>query len=236
MANVYTPDQAYDAAKLFIAGMPLQDVRLRILDDACAYVWMAAPWRWTLGSLVNIPLTSSTVDYSYTSIVPGGLPADFLYVHQAWLSTAERTEELNVEPCLPSVPVQQGGDPTSVCLVDGTSTFRVYPGVGTLATAPTLLQTYKKVPPRVGDDTAASSSSTLVMPDAWFHVYVQAVRYFAYVYAARDDAGQVEVTDTGQYKATGQFGILQTLLTDMRKKEKIGIWRDNRPLVKGLAK
>lgn len=221
MSVSYRPIQAFDFCKTFVKQMPLEDVDERILDGAHKMMWMAAPWRWTVGSFPSVTLASSTQDYTVA------IPADFLYLLDAQVVTTDANNEqtvrtLDVEELL-HTDVGITGNPSKVA-VTGTpgqaGVLRIQPKTGTLSSGTSkLLGIYKKAATTV---TRANSSTSglLGFNDEWAWVYEEGVLYYAYKYADDPRAGDVKVDGT-RYSFSGQRAQFEAALQIMREREKM---------------
>lgn len=223
MAN-YAANDALTFAKTMVKKMPLDDttVSYQILDYVNSIMWMAAPWRWTLGMMVQIPLVAGQTDYEITT------PADFAYLETAYVTDGKTENWLHVDPLLPIAT--NSGIATKVAYVAGDQdsippdpdVLRIHPKPPTGYT-PQLVALYKKIPTKLTAANAPTAGATGI-PDQWFWVYQLGVLWLAYHYA--DDvqrAGLATVTAQGQIQYTGFLGAFQSGLDDMRKSEKLPI-------------
>lgn len=213
---VYTPTDAFRFSKFFIKQMPLDDVKPLLLDNAMRRLWMAAPWRWTLGNFPVVTLDASRSDYTVTD------PADFLYLQpgSAYISAGDSDvgRDVEVVSAIHSSVKRVSALPTQVCHPT-TNTVRVSPKPGATVTSGTqLISLYKKVCPQI---TAANSheEGVQIFPDEWFHVYVAAVLYEAYLYADDGRAGGAQAQSGGQLVYNGQRGVLEAGIQHMRETE-----------------
>jgi hypothetical protein len=212
MASTIPPQAAFDICKNLIKKMPMEEISPRILDDINKRMWMAAPWRWTVGTLTNIALVSNTQDYT---LAP---PADFLYLLHTYVSDgATAARHLEIMPSLPTTVVQ-AGVPDFISY-QGSNTFRVSPNPGTLV-APTkyLVSFYKKAAPTIIASNA-NTAGTLVFDDEWFPVYEMGVLWLSYLYADDNRAGSCQVDSKGNIQFTGQRAIFEAELEQMRQRE-----------------
>jgi len=213
---VFTPGDAYSYALTMVKTMRLSDIKLRILFDANAYIWQAAPWEWSVGEIAESPLTvtAATVDYTIT------IPSDFSRLEQVYLTDgANLFKPIAVRSRLPAAPTVTG-ETLECSKVYGAATLRTYPkSPATMpATTQKLVLIYKKVTPNL---TASDYASTtiLALPDDWFHVYCSAVLYYAYLYADDDRAGSATYEPKGDnYRYTGQRAVLEANLQEMRQR------------------
>jgi hypothetical protein len=218
MPDVLAPLDAFNFAKTMVKGMPLDDIQVRLLDDASKFLWMAAPWRWTLG-LISPPVTiaNGVQDYTVT------LPADFLYLEQALFVDGDRLQDLPVVTILPATSVVPGR-PSCVSLLPGTSTLRLFPAPAdyNASNLPSILLVYKKkqTPVTAGNVSTAGASG---VPDEWFPVYELFVLAGAYQYADDPRAGAAQVQiGQGQAAASynGAWGTAMAALVTMKLAEK----------------
>lgn len=214
MASTFKPQQAFEYAKQFIKDMPLDRVAPRLADDVHKIMWMAAPWRWTLGSMPVVTLTSSTQDYSV--VVPG----DLLFLAEAYETdgvTAPR--KLIIEPTLPTT-VTLVGQPSRLALMAG-SLYRLSPKPGTQpSTAPSIISLYKKVAPTITASTM-STAGVQIFDDEWFWVFQEGFLWKAYLYADDARAGGVTTNSRGEVQYTGQRAAFESALIFMKANEKL---------------
>jgi hypothetical protein len=219
MASTLAPQRAFDYAKHFIKDMSLEKVGPQILDDVSKIMWMAAPWRWTLGSLPTVTLIAGTQDYTIT------FPGDFLYILDSYVSDGTiAPRDLKVEAFLPNSITTVGQ--ASEVSAQGTL-LRVGPIPATFpTTGPTLISRYKKTAPQL---TAANmaTAGTQVFDDEWFWVFQEGVLWRAYLYADDNRAGGATVAK-GQVEYTGQLGVFQAALQFMRETEKMPLLDEKR--------
>lgn len=212
MASTLRPQDAFDVARHFIKDMTLEKVSPRVLDDVNKYMWMAAPWRWTVGSMPLATLLNATQDYTIV------LPTDFLYLLNAYTTDGTATRELRVEPALPSA-VTLNGQPSRVAIVG--SAYRVSPVPGAQPTvAPKIVSLYKKMAPTITPANMATAG-VQVFDDEWFWVFQEGVLWKSYLYAEDSRAGNVEAGPKGQITYTGQRGVFEAALQFMMANEKL---------------
>jgi hypothetical protein len=218
VASTFTPADALTYAKKMIKDMPVEDVQVRLLDDVSKIMWMAAPWRWTLGVLPDVTLVASTQAYSVA------LPADFLYTSIAYSvdSAGATPRELAVVPLL-NTAVGIAGQPTVVAVTGTagtTGSMNVSPVPGTQATTTKIHSLYKKSSPEI---TAESmfDEGTLVFDDEWFWVYEMGVLWMAYMYADDDRAGTAQIDASGRWQYTGYRAMFESGLVQMSEREKL---------------
>lgn len=215
MAATRQPADAITYAKQYLKSMPLESIGPAILDEVNQMLWMAAPWRWTLGSLAATTLASNTQSYSI------GTPADFLFLYDGFISDGANVfRNLQIEPTLPS-DVKVVGNVSRIAHI-GTSTFRVFPKPGTLPVSPTqqLILRYKKISPIITNQTQYTAGQ-LVMDDDWFWVFQAGVLWKAYQWGDDGRAGGVTIGSNGQAQYTGQLGAFRDGIRQMMIHEKL---------------
>lgn len=219
MASTYTPGQAFDYVKRLIKNMPLEQVQVQILDDTNKYMWMFAPWRWSLGTVAAITLLDNTQDYTINPT-----PADFLYLQDAYItdSAGGVPRILYIDGYLPT-----GGKKGTIsrCAIinptpSGSSTFRSFPQPGVVGSNNTVVMTYKKQAPVITSSNIGTPG-VLVFDDEWFNVYISGCLYYAYLFADDQRAGGASMGANGQVQFTGQRAVWEANLTLMRQRERI---------------
>ena len=214
MAATKRPNEAFIYAKSFVKNMTLEDVNVEILDEINKMIWMAAPWRWTLGSLPATTLVSNTSDYNITT------PLDFLYIFDGYVSDGANVfRNLIFEPTLPSDVVIKGD--TSRIAYMGNNLYRLYPRLGTIPASPgrQMLLRYKKVSPEITNETQFTPGF-LEMDDEWFWVFTAGVLWKAYLWADDSRAGSATVSD-GKVQYSGQLAIFRDGILQMIQREKL---------------
>ncbi len=219
MAALLNPRQAFDFCKRNIKNMPLEEIRPRLLDDVNKMIWMAAPWRWTVGTLTNISLVTNQQDYT---LAP---PNDFLYLLSSQIVDGSNIpQHLEIVPSLPSDVVMKGAP--QFISYQGSNTFRISPNPGTLSTAtvtpPTkkIVSWYKKTSPSITSKNA-TDAGVLVMDDEWFWVYTAGVLYVSYLYGDDQRAGSCNVDLKGNVQFTGQRAVFEAGIATMKQREPI---------------
>lgn len=225
--SLYSPTDAISYAKIMVKSMPIDTTgswRYYATDFISSLLWTAAPWKWTIGTLATINVVAATTDYAVTP------PADFLYLNKANVSDGNLTNELKIVSALPAT-ITQIGNPSQVAYLDATNTVRVSPKPTTGYTQ-TLTMLYKKQPPKI---TAANygTNGALVMPDAYYPIFTAGVLWLAYQYADDSRAGSCTVDGEGKRQYTGQLGIFQGMIAEMRQGEKVTLDFPGVPILHG---
>jgi hypothetical protein len=216
MASTYRPIDAFNFSKAFIKLMPLEEAGPLILDNAMKMFWMAAPWRWTLGNYPVVTLEASRIDYTTVD------PTDFLMLvpGAAYISAGADDVGRDVDAVahIHSTVKRVSALPTQITH-PAVNTIRVSPKPSATVTSGTQLITlYKKVCPTITAENS-HTAGIQVFDDEWFHVYVSAVLYQAYLFADDGRAGGVQYTEGGQKVFTGQRGVFEANIQHMRETE-----------------
>ena len=220
MASLFKPLDAIDSAKLFIKNMPLERVQVSILNDVAYMIWMAAPWRWTLGTIAAVPLVAATQDYTVS------LPADFLHAVSIYITDGDKpVRYLNIEPLFPA-DVGVKGQPSRIAVTGsagGSGTYRLSPKPGTISSpAPSIFTLYKKIMTKITDATVGTAG-VQVFDDEWFWVYKAGVLWMSYLFADDQRAGSVTATRDGKVQYSGQRAVFEAGLEFMKQHEKLPV-------------
>lgn len=224
MSTSLTPNMAFDFASSILRHPALDDpnnggFKLRVLDDAKKYLWMARPWHWTLGSMPNIALVAGTVDYTVS------MPADFWKLEKAFMTDGMVNSPLAIAAFTPPVPTIAQA-PTQIAWTGG-SNIRVYPTPGSLSQTTTVVSLYKK---QCANITNPALTTELVAPDDYFPVYLQIVLWYAMTYDGDDRAGETQINpQTGQIVYTGQRAVMESFIEEWGRRDPTMIEWDMRP-------
>ena len=221
MASTFAPITAFDYAKRYIKNMPFEQVMVQVLDDVNKYMWMSAPWRWTVGAFATVPLVSNQQDYSGIAI-----PADFIYLQDAYINDALGgvPRALHIEPYLQ--PGGKLGTPSRTALISGTpgmsnGLLRLSPQPGTVPSSWEIFARYKKQAPFLTQSNI-NTPGVLVFDDEWFWVYVSGVLYYAYLFGDDQRAGSAQIDPTsGKVQFSGQRGVWEANIAIMKQHEKL---------------
>lgn len=216
MAATFKPVDAFTYAKFMIKNMPLDTVQLAILQSASNRIWMEAPWRWSIAN--TTPITLSTGDYRHALT----FPASFLRFEKCYISDGTTYRPLtivgsnSITPNLEQFPTTCSADVTNNFVYFDTE----FPALAS-GDSYNFYAWYKKIAPLLA--TTMSTNGALIMDDEWFWVYQEAVLYYAYKYAddqrAGGATGALESSGKIQIQYTGQLGVLQAAIEQMRKSE-----------------
>ncbi len=211
-----TPKNALDYAKRFVGHLPIDDtdIKFRLLDDASKKLWMAAPWRWTIGALESVTLVNDQQDYNLT-----GAYTDLYYLLSAFLTAADDKKSLIVTGVLPVSTYKH--EPSQVAYISGATNklrFLPVPTGYTAGSEPVITAVYKKVHTDIATGTYETEGATGV-PDEWFWVYQEIVLMKAFEFSHDPRLGSVTVAPGG-VQFTGQRGVVEAAILEMRSKEK----------------
>jgi len=216
MASTRLPIEALDYAKIYIKRMPLNQVFTQLANRVSNIMWMAAPWRWTIGSTPTFTLTGAQQNYTIN------YPADWLYPIRSTVTDGKLTEpNLEIVPLIETVtgfvgsPKQiaftgtagQVGGPVQISPVPATVT-------GTLV----VTGLYKK---KITPYTNQTIYNTVVpFPDEWFWVFEDGMLWAAYQYGDDRRAGDATIDpSSGKLSYSGQRAQFEAGLEQMRQRE-----------------
>lgn len=215
MPSTYAPSIALQFAKTFVKFMPIDTqtaINYQILDYAHSIMWMAAPWRWSVGYVGTVILATGQSDYTLTD------PTDFLYIEGAYITDGSSINELKPVAFLP-VDTTTPGLPSEIAHV-ATNTYRITPVPTATGSQQKLIVYYKKARPAI---TAGNmnTAGVQVFDDEWFPVYQTGVLWLAYMYADDARAGAATVDQDGKTQYSGTLGAFQAGLAQMRRAENL---------------
>lgn len=215
MASTLRLNDAFDWVKFMVKNMPLETVKLRLMQDVLSIMWMAAPWRWSVGTLNTVTLNGAQ-DYPYS------YPNDFLYLLSAYITDGKSTYiDLHVEPDLPVAGLV--GQPSRICVIPPQGNLRLYPGPNSFPNPHYLITLYKRMAPVLTNGNIAGVGTQL-FDDEWYWVFEEGVLWKAYQYADDARAGSATMTSDGKYQYTGQRGVFEAALVQMKEREKMPIF------------
>jgi hypothetical protein len=225
-APTYYPQLGIDFIRELVKGMPLaagnetaDAVGARIVQDVSDMMWMAAPWRWTVGALPAVTLVANTVDYTVT------WPSDFLYLQDAFMTNGDKITQLVVTSALPADAVVNGLPQFATVTESAAGVFdklRVLPKLG--ASLPQTWQVigmYKKIAPTI-QRRDWNTAGVLKFPDVWAHVFHAGLQWGAYKYGDDQRAGQVTYKD-GSTTSNGLYANFMAGLQEMRQAENLTV-------------
>lgn len=215
MAATRRPVEALNYALDFTKNAPIQRQQARILDDVNKHIWMAAPWRWTLGNVGTITLVDAQQDYTLSA------PIDMLYPVYSYFADGSTTPQyLVIEAKLPTSAVQVG-QPDRLSY-EGSNTWRFYPKPKVTGTKTCVIQ-YKKTSPNITVENSYTSGA-LVMDDEWFWVYELGVLWKAYMFADDERAGNARLGSDGKWEYSGLRAEFENGINYMRERERLPIF------------
>lgn len=210
------PTEAIDFAKILVKNAKLEGpVALQILNTINEQMWMAAPFRWTVGTSPNVILSADNAEYTMD------YPDDWLYALQAILTDDGdmHKKELDIVANIP-LDIGREGTVSSIAYlgVKGQSSgpVRINP-IPSSVNGDKIIGLYKKSCSLI---TAKSRYDTyLPIPDEWYHVYQAGVLWLAYTYADDRRAGETVVSGQDS-KFSGWRAEFEHGLNQMRLREK----------------
>ena len=212
---VTTAKTAWDNAVRYVKNYGANaDHRFLAMNAANQRFHLAAPWRWSLGSLSETNLADNTQDYTIASP-----PSDYLYLHQVrkWAGGQWQTP-LQVVATLPTT-TNVLASPTQVTVFnDGALKYRVYPKPTGQGTNPTvLIGDYKRSTTLITSGNE-STASILLFPDDYYYVYELFVFHYALMHAHDNRAGTAQIGPSG-VAYTGVLAEAIAALAEIQQRE-----------------
>lgn len=228
---------AFEYARRFVKNMPLEDVRLPIVQHVIDHIWHYRPWRFTLGLAFDISLIGNQSEYTVS------LPPDFAYLWRSYLINPEKDmpSDLNIEPFIPQDPGKIGL-PVSVSAIitDTSSLVRFSPRPpASLPSGIRAIGIYKKrrfelVEASLFNDIDAYSP-TGRWPITFFHVIREGILWQAYLFADDPRAGSAQASSDGKIAYSGQRAVFEAALQQMASQEPMPLdWGRMAPEIKGV--
>lgn len=203
--------KAFDDVKNKLRKMPLEEMKLYILQDALNDFWLQAPWRWTVGQ-VTCAVTAANTDQTIVD------PGNILYLLDAIFTDGQTAYGLHPESFLSS-GTQLKGIPNKIAYVPSGPSFRLNPIPQNVPNANswTIYARYKiKVPVLTPQNII--TAGTQLFDDEYFTVYKQAVLYYAYLWGDDQRAGSLQFAE-GKSTASGQLGVYLASVEKMKMSE-----------------
>lgn len=190
---------------------------------ALNYIWNKADWRESRVDLPPFWLEPNEQDHGKPAIV---VPTDFLGLREVYcvnmLSAGTERWQLKVQENLGLTHLAD--QPMMINYEPSADSFRIFPRVPLSYGATTYLVdgTYKKTPTKVTAGTMGST--TIVWPDSYYHVFLAGLTWAAMLLGGDSrNAGSVTVDGRGNRQYTGQLGVLEVLIAQMIRDEKINL-------------
>lgn len=200
-----------------IKSMPLDTVQLDILQDAASRIWMAAPWRWTIGTIGPLSMVTGQ------AFITIAYPPDFMRFEQVMIEGSQTKSPLTIvaanvpTPGLSQLTRTVAAMPTSA---PTTAAFEVNFNQSSTE-AYKFRALYKKNVTIF--DTATIFTGNLGMDDEYFWVYEEMVYYYALKYADDQRAGGASAAigpdGRAQIQYSGQLGVAMAAIETMRLSE-----------------
>lgn len=243
MASTYSPNDAITIARQMSHKIPSDVIAAFACDTVNSLIWNRFPWNWTIASLTPISCTDGVQDYSIAN-------SDFYRV--AWLRIAQTSvspieyRELNQKNHI-------GVELTLKGSLDSIRAFSYEPGISKIrlemaASVPsgTTMQIQGEYQQKVTKITSSTMGTVLTLPDHYFNVFIEGVRWKLYELADDPRAGVLKVDDEGRRGYTGQLGTFMNMLFEMQQAEDMsngedaafpdspfGVGRDQTPRIFG---
>lgn len=218
MAPTYTPQSAIDMATALNHKAPTATMQIYAVDLIYSRIWTKFPWSWTKQALTQITLIDGQQDYS---LAGSDLTSFYRFVNLELQQTSVSpvpSRFLNQKNHLSVELVQKGGlDSIRFYSWEATiSKLRLdYSAAVPSGTTLVLNGEIQKPPTKL---TVANLTTALVLPDHYFQVFLEGVRWKFYELTDNPKAGAIQVVGNRQVY-TGQLGVFMDAFLDMAKAE-----------------
>ncbi len=181
-------------------------------------IWTKFPWNWTKQALTDITLVDGTQDYSL-----GGsdLASFYRFVNVEMKDTSQTPtpRRFMVQKNHLSVEVVTKGGLDSIRFYSWESTINKirldYAAAVSSGSVLKLEGEFQIMPTKI---TVSNLGTALVLPDHYFNVFLEGVRWKFYELTDDSRAGIVQVVQ-GRQVYTGQLAVFMDAFTDMSKAE-----------------
>lgn len=208
----YDPADAYNAITPQLSSVVLDSTAKGTqANNAQNFLWNAYPWRWTRKILPDITLVDDTQDYSGANV-----PTDFLQLLQVSCvrtdTTPDHVWELDIKPWLPLDPQSKQFPLRQVAFLHELNSqaggFRVLPNPGISSGVTAVIRGTYKFKPSVTYTSANLTTNFAELPDSYFYVYEEVLRWMLFRYVGDKRAGSTLIDGRGNKQYTGQMGVM----------------------------
>lgn len=214
-AGTYTPQNAIDLATALNHKAPTSTIQAQVCDMIQSRIWTTFPWSWTVASLTAVSLTDGVQDYAH-------LQSDFyrfvnLEINQT-STTPNVVRPLNQKNHLSVELVSKAGIETirNFSWEPDIAKIRLdYPAAIPSGTTIVIQGTYQRLPVKI---TSGNLTTVLNLPDEYFQVFLEGVRWKFYELTDDPRAGSCQEVG-GRTVFTGQQGTFITALDAMKRAE-----------------
>lgn len=223
MSATRVAQDALDFSKQLIKSMPFDRVWDQIAQEASNYIWIAAPWRWTMGVITPITLTAASQTFTVASP-----PSDYLRLEQCFISDGHTAREVKPVSSIPgAATLTRQPNYVATNAISGATPSQIifealYPVIPVGQTHQ-FWAWYKKIVPNLINNL--QTPGALLMDDDYYQLYTEWVLYYAYRYADDQRAGGATVTVTAQgdrqIAYSGQLAVAHAALEELRRSELI---------------
>lgn len=218
MAETYTPQLAVDYCSYYIHGIPVDGMKVIACDQVNSIIHCYYPWGWSVGSLTAINCTDGVQDYTPTN-TDILRPLKFRLVRTD-ISPNEYRELSALANLSPELSRKGGLDTiTSYGFYSSTNFIRLNYAASVAGTQVLQIQgEYQKKPTRITD---ALMQTVFAMPDRYFNVFVEGLKWQFYLLSDDPRAGTLQMQKNGSSLKTytAQYGVFMNSLAEMARTE-----------------
>jgi len=218
MASTYTPTDAINMAKALNHQAPTVNMQTYAADLINSFIWVAFPWTWTRKALTTISLTDGTQDYALNS----ANATDFYRFVNLELNQTSTTPNvvraLSQKNHLSQELVTTGGIETirHFSWEPSISKIRLdYPAAVPSGVTIVIQGEYQYVPTKITESTLTTA---LTLPDHYFHVFLEGVRWKFYELTDDPRTGTTQEV-RGRAVHTGQKATFMAAFDAMKEAE-----------------
>ena len=215
MASTYTPQDAINLATALNHNAPPDGIQVYAVDLMNSFIWVAFPWTWTRKTLTTISLSDGVQDYAHSQ-------TDFYRFVNLELNQTSTTPNvvraLSQKNHLSQELVTTGGIDTirHFSWEPSISKIRLdYPAAVPSGTTIVIQGEYQYVPTKITESTLTTA---LTLPDHYFQVFLEGVRWKFYELTDDPRAGTTQEV-RGRAVHTGQKATFMAAFDAMKEAE-----------------
>lgn len=230
MAFTYAAQDAITVARSMSHKIPSVDIQAYACDIVFSTIWTKFPWNWTLATLTAITLSDGVQDYALATA-----DAAAFYRFPDWGSL--KMVQTNLIPVEYRELRQKNHLGVELTMKGGIDSIRIFSYEGSISkirlersvSVPSgaTLQLQGEYQTRPAKITANTLSTTLVLPDHYFNVFLSGVRWQLYQLADDPRAGIMKIDEEGRQSYTGQYSVFMNDLFAMQQAEDLSNGEDS---------
>ncbi len=218
MAFTYSPQDAIDHLELHVKDIPVFELDAVMCDAVSSIMYSEWMWRWTITAFTAIPLVDGQQDYT--------LPTTLYRLDHARIVRTDTSPDTYLPDLNVAETLSPNLNPCSAYSIraithDATTNKLRLERAMSVSTGETWELQGGHQPNHTKIDESTIKSAFWV-PDHYFHVYIEGLKWKLYEYADDSRAGVVTIDRMGNRQAAGQAGKFYMGLDVMRQAEDRG--------------